>query len=84
MKKAILTGICGVFMLSGCATTRTTPELPRTPPQEAMRACPVLVGLSDDSFEAVVEKLGEVGTAYKKCASLHEELRKWIEDGRAK
>ena len=82
MKKAILTGVFGVFMLTGCATTSTAPDLPRTPPQEAMKACKALKPLTDDSMEALVEKLGEVGTQYKECASLHEELRKWVEDGR--
>lgn len=82
MKKAIYSGVFGVLLLSGCATTGAGPELPRMPPQEAMRACPKLVGLTDDSFEAVVEKLAEVGAKYKECASLHEELRKWVEDGR--
>lgn len=86
MKKLAISFII-LASLAGCASKGgVKPEAvvviekqKRTPPAEAMVACPSLGQLDDDTFGAVVRKLGEVSEAYKLCEQKRKELKDFIE-----
>lgn len=74
------------ILSTGCATTKVKPEAvvvvqpaKRQPPAGAMVPCPALGELDDETFGAVVRKLGSASEAYKLCEQKRRELQEFIE-----
>jgi len=61
--RQILSGVA--LLLAGCASSMPPSPEPMKPLLQA--SCPPLQPLTDDSFGAVVLKLEEVATTYRKC-----------------
>lgn len=87
MKTAALL-ILATILASGCSANKAMvkPEAvvvvqpaKRQPPAGAMVACPALGELDDETFGAVVRKLGSASEAYKLCEQKRKELQEFIE-----
>lgn len=82
---SLLTGILvPVVLLSGCATTRgakTVPPSVRTPPADAVQACPSLadVPLGQGGLADLARALQTTADRYQECRARHAELVEWLE-----
>lgn len=82
---ALLTGILvPVVLLSGCATTRgvqTVPPAVRTPPADAVQACPSLadVPLGQGGLADLARALQTTADRYQECRERHGELVEWVQ-----
>lgn len=86
MKTTAIFIVLFALLSTGCATTKVKPEAvvvvqpaKRQPPAGAMVPCPALGELDDETFGAVVRKLGSASEAYKLCEQKRRELQEFIE-----
>lgn len=88
MKTAIFIALLAstAILSTGCASRPVKPEAvvvvqptKRQPPAVAMVPCPALGELDDETFGAVVRKLGSASEAYKLCEQKRRELQEFIE-----
>lgn len=86
----IIIVIAAALMLTACQTNKALvkPEAvvvvkpaERTPPADAMQACPSLGELDGATFGDVVRKLGDASEKYKQCEQKRKELEDWIKSG---